>query len=91
MPFRRKQREMVELEQDPNFAFYVGRLIGASEMTAFWLQLQAGADAKEMGRRLNKVVGWFLTDEMEEPPAPTFPPDQSTKAMTQKTPPPLAR
>jgi hypothetical protein len=67
MAFRRKQREMVELEQDPNFAFYVGRLIGASEMTAFWLQLQAGADAKEMGRRLNRVVAWFLTDEIDEP------------------------
>jgi hypothetical protein len=67
---RRKQREMIELEQDPNFAFYVGRLIGAAEMTSHWLVFQQGNDAKDMGRGLSRVVSWFLTEDMEEPPPP---------------------
>lgn len=64
MAFRRKkQRDLAELQTDPYFPFYVGRLVGAAEMTSHWLQLQPGSDGKDMGMRLAIVVGWFLTDE----------------------------
>jgi hypothetical protein len=53
---------MDELQSDPNFPYYVGRLMGASEMTSHWLMLQQNPDAQEMGRGLATVVNWFLTD-----------------------------
>jgi hypothetical protein len=60
MSFFRRQRSLDELMQDPYFSYYVGRLIGGSEMTSHWLQLQEGRDQQEMGRRLGVIVGWFL-------------------------------
>lgn len=66
MAFRRKQRDLNELQQDPHFPFYVGRLMGASEMVSHWLTLQESPEAVEMGNRLGVVVGWFLLDEPEE-------------------------
>ena len=67
---------MEELQQDPNFPYYVGRLMGASEMTAHWLTLQQNPDAQEMGQRLMMVAGWFLTDadvDQTPPPGPPNP------------------
>jgi hypothetical protein len=63
---RRKQRDLEDLQQDPHFPFYVGRLMGASEMISHWLQIQQDPECQEMGKRLNKIVGWFLTDELED-------------------------
>jgi hypothetical protein len=72
MAFRRKkQRDLGELQTDPHFPFYVGRLVGAAEMTSHWLQLQPDNYDKDMGKRLAMVVGWFLTDEV-------LPVDQNT-------------
>jgi hypothetical protein len=64
---RRKHRDLIEIQQDPHFPFYVGRLMGASEMISHWLSLQPDPEAQEFGKRLNKIVGWFLTEELEDP------------------------
>lgn len=60
---RRHERDVADLIDDPRFPFYVGRLIGAAEITAYWLVIQDGADAREMGRRLGAVVDWFVAEE----------------------------
>ncbi len=64
MKLRRKQRDLDQLQHDPEFLFYVGRLVGAAETTSHYLMLQDNIiQAQEMGRRLGMVTGWFLTDE----------------------------
>lgn len=81
---RRKQRDLAELQTDPHFPFYVGRLVGAAEMTSFWLQLgDQMPETQEMGRRLSTVVGWFLEDKPE--PVNLYPPAEA--ADTQILPP----
>jgi hypothetical protein len=78
MAFRRKQREMVEMQEDTDFPFYVGRLVGAAEMCSHWLSLQQGNDAKEMGRSLNAVTRWFLTEDVVTPVMPpSIPPPKA--------------
>ena len=62
------------MQTNPNFPFYVGRLVGAAEVTAHWLSLQEQPQAKEMGRRMGMVVGWFLpggADDMDTSEYPT--------------------
>jgi hypothetical protein len=64
LKLRRKQRDLDQLQHDPEFLFYVGRLVGAAETTSHYLQLQDNIiQSQEMGRLLGKVTGWFLTDE----------------------------
>jgi hypothetical protein len=61
--FRRKPANLSELQSNPHFPFYVGRLVGAAEVTSHWLSLQQGSEYQEMGRRLGTVVGWFLPEQ----------------------------
>jgi hypothetical protein len=59
--FRRKKAvDLSELQSNPHFPFYVGRLVGAAEVTSHWLSLQHGTEYQEMGQRLGMVVNWFL-------------------------------
>ena len=71
---RRKPRPVEEIQTDPDFAFYVGRLVGASEMASWWLQMQQQGESQEMGKRLGMVVGWFLTDEPDNEQTLVLPP-----------------
>lgn len=74
MAFRRKQRDLNEAQHDPDFIFYVGRLVGASEVTSYWLRMQTdNPEFAEMGQRLGAVVKWFL-DSPEEPVTKILPP-----------------
>ena len=57
-------------DKDPNFEYYIGRLIGASEMVSHWMQLREDPEAKEMGRRLGMVVAWFLDERPRSPRTP---------------------
>lgn len=65
MSIRRKKRDLSELQSNPHFQFYVGRLVGAAETTANWLQLQDDPQTKQMGHSLAAVTGWFLLDDYE--------------------------
>jgi hypothetical protein len=38
----------------------IGRLVGASEMTSWWLTLRDDTESKEVGKRLGEVVDWFF-------------------------------
>lgn len=54
-----------KLVEDPSFHLQVGRLVGASEMTATLLlagKLSA-AECADLGARLQAVTGWFLERE----------------------------
>jgi len=64
---RRKQDDvdLSELQSNPHFPFYVGRLVGAAEVTSHWLGLQDDPRSVEMGRRLGTVVAWFLPGGVE--------------------------
>ena len=48
---------------DPQFVLMIGRLVGAAEMTSWWLTLRDDAESKEVGRRLGDVVDWFFEGE----------------------------
>lgn len=74
---RRKPRPVEEIQTDPDFAFYVGRLVGASEMASWWLQMQQQGESQEMGKRLGMVVGWFLTDEPDKEQTLVLPPPKA--------------
>ena len=82
---RNKSVDLSELQSNPHFPFYVGRLVGAAEVTSHWLLLQDhNAQSQEMGRRLGMVVGWFLpggTDDIgtSEYPTAIMPPPKGDK------------
>lgn len=83
----KSQREIVELEEDPNFPFYVGRLVGAAEMVSHWLALKREVpEAQEMGRRLNMIVDWFMVDTPPPSQSPQQLPVTPTTQQTQKRP-----
>jgi hypothetical protein len=60
---RKKQYDLSELQTDEHFPFYVGRLVGAAEVTSNWLVMQQGSEYQEMGRGLGAVVAWFLPND----------------------------
>jgi hypothetical protein len=63
MAFRKKPQQLSELQEDPSFSFYVGRLVGAAETCSHLMVLSSQPDVRELGFRLGAVVGWFLSDE----------------------------
>jgi hypothetical protein len=74
---RRKEVDLSELQTNEHFPFYVGRLVGASEVTANWLKMQQGAEMQQMGQGLGAVVQWFLPggqQETSEYPTAILPP-----------------
>ena len=72
---RRKQKDLQALQHDYNFLFYVGRLVGAAEVTSYWLQMQTeDPQSNEMGRRLGMVTTWFLSDEPDSEITQILPP-----------------
>lgn len=56
----KKRKPESPQEHDPMFLFYVGRLVGASEVASSWLLLQNDPTMKEMGKSLDAVGSWFL-------------------------------
>lgn len=60
MSIRKKKVDLSELQTNEHFPFYVGRLVGAAEVTSNWLCMQQGSEMQEMGRGLGTVVSWFL-------------------------------
>jgi hypothetical protein len=58
-PLFRKARPLEELLRDSAFPYQVGRLIGASEVVAFWLQQRPEGDIAQMGMKLHSVVEFF--------------------------------
>lgn len=52
-------RTPVDLQQDPNFNFMVGRLVGASEMMARYLQIHGDEKGKGMGTRVDALLTFF--------------------------------
>jgi hypothetical protein len=69
---RRKSRSLEELLNDPHFPYHVGRLMGASEMAAYWMAIQEDEQTQEMGKRLAAIVSWFYEGERTGE-APTMP------------------
>lgn len=67
----RRPRSLQEMREDPQFVLMIGRLVGAGEMTAWWLALRDETESKEMGRRLGEVVDWFFDGERPAPPGQT--------------------
>lgn len=65
--FRRRVRGINELMADPEFPYMIGRMVGAAEMAAYWMELQDEPQTQSMGKRLHGVTAWFLDDE----PVPT--------------------
>ena len=55
----RRMRSGEALLQDPNLLYQVGRIVGASEMTAHLLKLKEDAEVKQIGERLEEAVAWF--------------------------------
>jgi hypothetical protein len=51
------------MTEDPQFVLMIGRLVGASEMTSWWLTLRDDTESKEVGKRLGEVVDWFFEGE----------------------------
>ena len=64
----RRPRSLQEMTEDPQFVLMIGRLVGASEMTSWWLALREDMESQEVGRRLGEVVDWFFEGERPEPP-----------------------
>jgi hypothetical protein len=48
------------MTEDPQFVLMIGRLVGAAEMTSWWMTLRDDTELKEVGRRLGEVVDWFF-------------------------------
>lgn len=66
----RRPRSLQEMREDPQFVLMIGRLVGAGEMTAWWLALREDTESKEMGRHLGEVVDWFFEGERPAPAPP---------------------
>ena len=66
----RRPRLLPEMTTDPQFVLMIGRLVGAAEMTSWWLTLRDDAESKEVGRRLGEVVDWFFEGERPNGPRP---------------------
>ena len=64
----RRPRSLQEMTADPQFVLMIGRLVGAAEMTSWWLTLRDDAESKEVGRRLGEVIDWFFQGERPSPP-----------------------
>jgi hypothetical protein len=67
----RRARSLQEMTEDPQFVLMIGRLVGASEMTSWWLTLRDDAESKEVGRRLGEVVDWFFEGDRREMTRPS--------------------
>jgi hypothetical protein len=53
------------MQADPNFHFMVGRLVGATEMLARYMQVHGDPQAKEMGQRADALLAFFY-DKSDE-------------------------
>ena len=62
----RRPRALQEMTADPQFVLMIGRLVGAAEMTSWWLTLRDDDESKEVGRRLGDVVDWFFEGDRPE-------------------------
>lgn len=51
---------MEDLLRDTAFPYHIGQLVGAVEVAAHWMSLADDPHTKEMGRKLEEVVGWFF-------------------------------
>jgi hypothetical protein len=59
VPFFGKARPLEDLLRDSAFPYQVGRLVGASEVVAFYLQQQHNEEVAQMGVKLHSVVEFF--------------------------------
>ena len=59
---RIKPKSFDNLISDPTFLFRIGRLIGASEMSAQLLLNQEQPDIKYIGTNLSNAVAWFFDE-----------------------------
>jgi len=57
-------RRAEELQNDPQTHLMTGRLIGAAEMTARYMQVHGDEQAQQMGQRLDGVLGFFFQDHV---------------------------
>lgn len=53
-------RRPEDLNNDPLNHLMTGRLIGAAEMTARYLQIHGDDQAQHMGQRLDAILAFFL-------------------------------
>lgn len=53
-------RKPEDLQNDPLTHLMTGRLIGAAEMTARYLQIHGDEQAQEIGKRLDNILAFFL-------------------------------
>ncbi len=59
----RRPRSLQEMREDPQFVLMIGRLVGAAEMTSWWLTPRDDTESKEVCRRPGEVVDWFFEGE----------------------------
>lgn len=74
----RRPRLLQDMTDDPQFVLMIGRLVGAAEMTSWWLALRQDTESQEVGHRLGDVVDWFFEGERRELPRREEPSDEKS-------------
>lgn len=59
-----KLRRAEELTSDPLTHLMTGRLIGAAEMMARYMQVHGDEQAQQMGQRLDLILQFFFEDHV---------------------------
>jgi hypothetical protein len=78
-----KMRDVPELHDDPAFDYMIGRLVGATEMLAYYVTLYGDGKMRGMARRTYSTLEFFFRpgEETELP----IPPEQQVAADQQVT------
>ena len=56
-------RKPAELTTDPHYWIMVGRLIGASEMTARYMNVHGTEEMKQLSDRLDDILQFFFVND----------------------------
>jgi len=66
-----KIRDVPELEKDPRFHYMIGRLVGTTEMLAYYVTLHGDEKMRGMANRTYATLEFFFDpDEFEKIPVP---------------------
>ena len=59
----RRQKPFDTIITDRNLPYYLGRIVGAAEVSAQLLIHQDNPDAKKIGENLERAVAWFVKED----------------------------
>lgn len=66
-----RMRQMPDLHEDPKFDYMVGRLVGTTEMLAFYISLHGDEKMRGMAQRAYTTLEFFFDpDEHPQLPVP---------------------